>query len=162
MPANPILKTIEKMRAGLTEFFWDAFIALQVNGHLGRLRRVRFVGRQHDSRSRTRHRARMGQKRHLWAFDSFEGFPEITVPRQRWSAWSGHHADGCRGIPRDLRANGIPRYAYTAAAGYFEDTLPPLGTDGAPADIALAYIDCNMYVSTVTVFYFLAPSSSTA
>ena len=54
-------------------------------------------------------------------------------------------------------ANGIPRDAYTAVAGYFEDTLPPLGTDAAPADIALAYVDCNMYASTVTVFDFLAP-----
>ena len=49
------------------------------------------------------------------------------------------------------------RTRYTVTQGYFEDTLPPLGSDGAPADIALVYVDCNMYSSTKTVFEFLAP-----
>jgi hypothetical protein len=51
----------------------------------------------------------------------------------------------------------VPRDAYTAVEGYYRDTLPPLGADGAPRDIAIAYIDCNLYSSTVTVLEFLGP-----
>ena len=40
--------------------------------------------------------------------------------------------------------------------GYYDQSLPAIG-DGEPRDIALAYIDCNMYSSAVTVFEFLEP-----
>ena len=51
----------------------------------------------------------------------------------------------------------IPRESYTATEGYFDQTLPPLGTQGDPTDIAICLIDCNMYTSAVTVFEFLEP-----
>ena len=51
----------------------------------------------------------------------------------------------------------MPTDAYTTIEGFYEDTLPPRGVDGPPADIALAYIDCNLYTSTVTVMEFLRP-----
>jgi hypothetical protein len=62
----------------------------------------------------------------------------------------GNFHDACR-------RHGIPREAYTAVEGYFDRTLPPLGADGDPRDIAICLIDCNMYSSAVTVFEFLEP-----
>ena len=52
---------------------------------------------------------------------------------------------------------GVARDGFTPVEGYFEDTLPHLGADGPPSDIALAYIDCNLYASTRTVLEFLEP-----
>ena len=68
-PANPILKTIEKMRAGLTEFFWDAFIALQVNDISGDYVEFGSWGGNtiHGAYKTVRE---MGQPRHLWAYCS--------------------------------------------------------------------------------------------
>lgn len=56
-----------------------------------------------------------------------------------------------------LATRGVPREAYTTVEGYFAESLPPLGSDGPPRDIALAYVDCDLYSSTVSVLGFLEP-----
>jgi O-methyltransferase len=89
-----------------------------------------------------------------------QGFPELTDERdRRWTVGGlgGGVAQGVAEFHETAASNGVPRDAYTVTEGFFEDTLPPLGTDGAPNDIALAYVDCNMYASTKTVFDFLKP-----
>jgi O-methyltransferase len=54
-----------------------------------------------------------------------------------------------------LARRGVPRDAYTPVEGYFAESLPRLGPDGPPRDIALAYVDYDVYSSTVTVLQFL-------
>ncbi len=146
------------MRAGLEDFFWDSFIALQLNGISGDY--VEF-GSWGGNTIHAAHEAvsALGQPRHLWAFDSFDVLPDSTDPRdERWKmAGPGFGGNGVQEFHDTCAQNGVPRHAYTAVEGYFEETLPPLGTGGAPANIALAYVDCNMYVSTVTVLEFLLP-----
>jgi O-methyltransferase len=149
------------MRAGLGAFFWDAFTAIQMNAITGDYVEFGSWG------GNTLHKAYEAMKsyeamrvrmppRHLWAFDSFDVMPPVTDPRDaRWASNAG--ANGVEEFHETCARNGVPRDAYTATEGYFDDTLPPLGVDGPPADIALAYIDCNMYSSTVSVFDFLAP-----
>jgi O-methyltransferase len=39
-----------------------------------------------------------------------------------------------------LATRGVPRDGYTTIEGYFAESLPPLGPDGPPRDIALAYV----------------------
>jgi hypothetical protein len=53
--------------------------------------------------------------------------------------------------------HGIPRDEYQTVPGFYDQTLPQLGATGAPTDIAFAYIDCDMYSSTMSVLEFLLP-----
>jgi hypothetical protein len=156
MGSNWITTTIEKMIEDRRKFFWDAFVALEVNKISGDY--VEFGSYGGNSLTLAHEMIRqIGRPRHIWAFDSFGGLPEITDPRdERWRNDLGINQGGIENFYADCDKQGVPRDAYTAVEGYFADTLPPLGAAGAPNDIALAYVDCNMYSSTVTVFEFLA------
>lgn len=153
---DSITTTVDRMREGLADFFWDAFIALQVNGISGDY--VEFGSWGGNTLSLAYECIRdISPERHLWAFDSFEGLPEVTHPRDaRWPS-GGPGQGGVEKFHEEVAARGVPRNAYTTVEGYYDKSLPPLGTNGGPVDIALAYVDCNMYSSTVSVFEFLAP-----
>jgi hypothetical protein len=162
MPQNPILKTVEKTINAYTDFFWDAFTALKVNGISGDY--VEF-GSWGGQTLRLAYEAlegwgnRLGENRHLWAFDSFLGLPEPEDPRDIHPGWS-FEGDGQGGVENFYKMcdeHGVPRSAYTAIEGYYNDSLPPLGDDQPPNDIALVLLDCNLYSSTVTAMEFLAP-----
>jgi hypothetical protein len=147
------------MQEQMASFFWDAFMLLTVNQISGDY--VEFGSWGGNSLSAA-HRAvsEIGRPRHLWAFDSFQALPEVTHPRdERWRFGRGD-GQGQGGVDKFHEAcaeKGVPREAYTAVEGYYDETLPALGADDGPTDIALAYVDCNMYTSTVSVFEFLAP-----
>lgn len=54
-------------------------------------------------------------------------------------------------------SHGISQDRYTAVEGFYEQTLRRMPEQAPPRDIALAYIDCDMYSSTRAVLEFLAP-----
>jgi O-methyltransferase len=54
-------------------------------------------------------------------------------------------------------ARGIPSNAYAVVPGFYEQTLATMPPNAEPANIALAYIDCDFYSSTKTVLEFLMP-----
>jgi O-methyltransferase len=157
MGSNWITKTVDKIVEDRRRFFWDAFVALEINKISGDY--VEFGSYGGNSLSLAYEAiSEIGNARHLWAFDSFDSLPEITDPRdERWRNNFGLNQGGVENFYADCDRQGVPRDAYTAVVGYFSDTLPRLGAAGAPADIALVYVDCNMYTSTVSVFEFLAP-----
>jgi hypothetical protein len=99
--------------------------------------------------------------RHLWAFDSFVGERPAAAhaidSRPELERYRNEGPSGVEAFVAGCEANGVPRSAFTPVEGYFDQTLPPLGADGPPVDIALAYVDCNLYASTVTVLEFLEP-----
>jgi O-methyltransferase len=156
MPLNGLM-AIEKMIAGSSQFFWEAFAALRINGITGDY--VEFGCHQAGSfQGAYKALHSLGMGRHMWAFDSWQALPD-DHPRDAHPGWV-LGVGGVGGVDRFHEAcerNGVPRDAYTAVEGYYKDTLPPLGADGAPTDIALAYIDCDLYSSTVTVLEFLEP-----
>ena len=41
--------------------------------------------------------------------------------------------------------------------GFYEDTLPTMAATDEPTNIALAYVDCDLYSSTKAVLRFLEP-----
>jgi O-methyltransferase len=53
--------------------------------------------------------------------------------------------------------NGISRNDYTAVPGFYEETLTAMSPTDEPTDIALAYIDCDLYTSTKAAQDFLRP-----
>jgi len=154
---NWVEKTIGKMVEGRRNFFWDAFVTLEINKITGDY--VEFGSYGGNSLSLAYEAINsIGSKRHLWAFDSFGPLPEITNHRdERWRSKFNANQGGVANFYAAVDKLGVPRDAYTAVEGYFNDTLPPLGAAASPADIALVYVDCNMYSSTVTAFEFLAP-----
>jgi O-methyltransferase len=153
---NAFAKTLDRMNEGLAGFFWDAFTAIGVNGVSGDYVEFGSWG-CNTLRHAYQTCEQFEAKRHLWAFDSFQGLPPSDEPRDQHPVLvPGYGQGGVEAFHATCAGFGVPRDAYTAVEGYYEDTLPPLGSEGEPRDIAIAYIDCNLYSSTVTVFEFLA------
>jgi O-methyltransferase len=136
-------------------FFYSAFQALSFNGICGDY--VEFGSWGGNTFKIAYWEARRhGHGARLWAFDSFQGLPEQSKaqdehPRWERGAMSTSEAD----FHAICASNGIPRDEYRAVPGFYDHTLPKLGATGAPNDIALAYIDCDLYSSTMSVLEFL-------
>lgn len=145
------------MLQGHADFFWNAFTALRVNGISGDYAEF---GCHTGGSFRFAYNAvaALAPSRHMWAFDSWSVLPEDD-PRDVHPGWSKAMpgAGGVGNFHRACEQHGIPREAYTTVEGYYRDTLPALGANGAPDDIALAYVDCDIYSSTVSVLEFLEP-----
>lgn len=97
-------------------------------------------------------------QRHMWAFDSFQGLPEWTSPKDEHPIWrKGAMATSENEFHDICHSHGIPRERYTVVPGFYDETLPAMPADSMPTNIALAYIDCDLFSSTKTVLEFLEP-----
>jgi hypothetical protein len=96
----------------------------------------------------------------LWSFDSFQGLPQQEGPKDDHPAWvAGHLKMGVKDFERILSWHGVPPTAYRVVPGFYADTIGQEGDAPMPefpGDIAIAYIDCDLYSSTKTVLDFLA------
>lgn len=140
------------------EFFRRAFVALGFNKidgdymEFGCHGGMTFNLAYHESR-------RVGNQCLLWGVDSFLGLPDQEGEEDEHPAWiAGTMHTGLDEFHFLCRYNGIPREVYRVIPGYYDQTL----SDGAseqelPNNICLAYIDCDLYSSTVTVLNFLRP-----
>jgi O-methyltransferase len=142
------------------QFFKRAFLALKVSNISGDYVEFGSWGGQtlRDAYDVTRI---VGPPRPLWAFDTFLGErPAATSEidsRPELERYRNQGPSGLAAFLEVMERKGVPTEAFTAVEGYFDDTLTTLGPDQPPNDIALAYVDCNLYSSTVTVLDFLAP-----
>ncbi len=103
---------------------------------------------------------RWRQKRMLWAFDSFQGLPDQRQAEDYHPGWKkGKMATSKDRFVELCQQRGIPEDAYRIIEGYYENSLGGKSADDPdlPSDIALAYIDCDLYSSTRTVLEFLKP-----
>ena len=144
-------------RARREEFFQLCFQALRFNGidgdyvEFGCHGARTFAMAYHASRER---KLDCG----LWAYDSFEGLPPPLGAPDLHRKWKpGRMATSLEDFHRLCWANRIPRSAYTTVKGFYEETLDAEWRGGAPANICLAYIDCDLYSSTRAVLRFLEP-----
>jgi O-methyltransferase len=94
------------------------------------------------------------EDRRFFAFDSFEGLPEIAPidAGERWVA--GQFAAGLPSFEARLARAKIPRSKTAVVQGFFDQSL------GEPAAVALdrigiAWVDCDLYESTVPVLDYL-------
>ena len=138
------------------EFFWTAFRALEFNGISGDYAEFGCHGAR-TFRMAAEQIGRRGTRRHLWAFDSFLGLPDNLDARDEHPRWTkGKMMTTRPAFEATLAEAGIGPKRYTVVEGYYSDTL--VRTDIAfPEDIALAYIDCDLYTSTRDVLDWLAP-----
>jgi hypothetical protein len=99
-----------------------------------------------------------GHQRHLWAFDSFAGLPSAADARDDHPAWvAGAMATSEADFHRLCTAAGIAPEEYTTVAGFYDVTLRDDAPGHRPDRIALAYVDCDLYSSTIDVLRFLVP-----
>lgn len=139
------------------EFFYRAFRALSFNGidgdyaEFGCWGGITFALAYHEAK-------RHGHKAKFWAFDSFQGLPvpqEVVDDHPVWT--EGIMATSLDEFHRICASNKIPRDAFNVVPGFYDQTLPKLSPTDPPENIALAYIDCDLYSSTKTVLEFLKP-----
>jgi hypothetical protein len=152
-----LMRGVARALDGCHQFFFDAFTSLTVNGITGDY--VEFGSWGGNTMKAAYDEISSHDPRHMWAFDSFEGLPDTGDPHDSHPSLrlGGTGQGGVEQFREACDAHGIPRHAYTAVEGFYDQTLPPLGVDGPPFDIALAYLDCNLHSSTATVLEFLAP-----
>jgi O-methyltransferase len=98
----------------------------------------------------------VGHKAHLWAFDSFEGLPSSTDPRDAHTGWT----EGVMAMTEEAfigrcQANGVPEQAYTTVPGFYSESLSSGSRDPRPGRICFAYVDCDLYTSTLQALEFL-------
>ncbi len=126
--ANDIFDVSMQDRVWKQQFFYNAFRALAFNRIDGDYAEFGCWSGSSFWLAHLESR-RHGHNAHLWAFDSFQG----------------------------LRQGGIPTSAYGVVPGFYHDTLDQMSAGDAPVNIALAFIDCDMYSSTKSVLRFLMP-----
>lgn len=142
------------------QFMKHAFLALKVSGISGDYVEFGSWGGQ-SLKAAYELTQLICPERQLWAFDSFLGERPASVyeidSRPGLEQYVNTGPSGVDAFRDACEKEGVPRDAFTAVDGYFDQTLPHIGTDGPPRDIALAYVDCNLYTSAVTVLEFLEP-----
>ena len=138
-------------------FFYNAFKALAFNGIDGDYVEFGCNGAMTFS-SAYRESRRHNHKAHLWGFDSFQGLPARQGVEDEHPRWNeGALSTSLARFHELCSAKGIPRTDYTVVPGFYDETLAKSATMDKPQNIALAYIDCDMYSSTKTVLKFLMP-----
>ncbi|MGE3770887.1 MAG: TylF/MycF/NovP-related O-methyltransferase [Bdellovibrionales bacterium] len=100
---------------------------------------------------------KINHKPHLWTFDSFKGLPNVPQGTEHPLWKPGAMATDLRMFLSICDHQGLPREQYTIVEGFYEHTLTPqrLEKAGYPTDVAMVYVDCDMYASTVHVMNFL-------
>jgi O-methyltransferase len=139
------------------EFFSNAFKALRFNGIDGDYAEFGSWGGMTFALAYEAAR-RGGHRANLWAFDSFQGLPSPQIEGDEHPEWqAGRLAMTLEEFHATCAENEIPRDAYNVVPGFYEDTLPTMSVTDEPTNIALAYVDCDLYSSTKAVLRFLEP-----
>ncbi len=82
------------------------------------------------------------------ALDSFEGLPTSGGPFH-----AGQFAAPRDTFERTVDAHKLPRSRLQVVEGFFDETLKD--RSGLPAEAAIAWVDCDLYESTVPVLDYL-------
>ncbi|MBA3867191.1 MAG: class I SAM-dependent methyltransferase [Solirubrobacterales bacterium] len=94
--------------------------------------------------------------RRLFAFDSFEGLPETEGVDATGRFKTGEFSNARGTFEGRMRRSRVPSDRVHIVEGFFDQTLaqPEL----IPLDqVALAWVDCDLYSSTVPVLDYLTP-----
>lgn len=149
-------RSVYREREWRAEFFAKAMTALAFNGIEGDYAEFGCCGAMTFALAYREMRRHKDCPRMLWAFDSFAGLPEsVSV--------GDHHPNWREGAMRMSEvqfrqacwAQGVPARAYKVVSGFYSETLVP--TSGVAPQIALAFVDCDLYSSTKAVLEFIRP-----
>ncbi|MFH1311423.1 MAG: TylF/MycF/NovP-related O-methyltransferase [Nanoarchaeota archaeon] len=90
----------------------------------------------------------------FWAFDSFEGLPEIKGIDKEAIWKRGEYSCSLEDFMKNLKGNGIDLNKVFAVKGFYSETLKK---KHKIKKLAVAYIDCDLYESAKEVFEFIEP-----
>jgi len=91
---------------------------------------------------------RYGSDAHLYAFDSFQGLPELSGTDREGIWHAGEYAATTGEFQQALRRRRVPGSRVTIVEGFFEDTLKAEHRGRVPLErVAIAWIDCDLYAS---------------
>jgi len=94
----------------------------------------------------------------FYAFDSFEGLPEITAIDKQEIWQKGKLAMGEREFRKLVTSAGMPNDRLRTIKGFYSDSLTPrLEASILPRKAAVIYIDCDLYESAVNVLKWIRP-----
>jgi O-methyltransferase len=90
-------------------------------------------------------------------FDSFEGIPKLTENRAEAEAFPpGTFAGSYEEVEETLKAGRVDKNRRILVRGWFDDTLTAETREKLKLQtVAIAYVDCDVYQSTVPVLNFL-------
>lgn len=148
----------ERLRDSERErFFQHSMLALSVNGISGDYAEFGCWGGV-TFKFAHKHARKNFMTNKLWAFDSFCGLPPINVPEDEHPAWrQGAMSMGVEAFRKACAKNRIPDDEYEIVKGFYSQSLANPLDARLPTDICLAYLDCDLYSSTVDVLTFLTP-----
>ena len=152
-----VFNVSRRERLGRHEFFYNGFKALSFNGIDGDYAEFGCCGG--NTFQLACHEAiRHGHNARLWAFDSFQGLPAAAEAKDSHPVWvEGQMMTSLDRFHQICAANRIPRDAYHVVPGFYDETLTKKSRSDAPGNVSLAYIDCDLYLSTKTILTFLKP-----
>ncbi|MEK6741633.1 MAG: TylF/MycF/NovP-related O-methyltransferase [Nanoarchaeota archaeon] len=90
----------------------------------------------------------------FWAFDSFEGFPEIKGIDKEGIWKTGEYSYSLKNFMKTLRENRVDLNKVFTVKGFYSETLKK---KYKMKKLAVAYIDCDLYESTKEVLGFIEP-----
>jgi len=94
---------------------------------------------------------------HMHAFDSFQGLPKPQHLYDNHPQWiEGEMTTTLEKFRKLCRYRAIPTSKYSTYPGYYQESLNERLWPSLPRDISLAYIDCDLYTSTVPVLSYLS------
>jgi len=97
-----------------------------------------------------------GSDRRFFAFDSFEGLPATEGVDATGRFAAGEFSQDRASLEARMRRARIPDDRAHIVEGFFEDTLAR--PERIPLEeVALAWVDCDLYSSTVPVLDYLTP-----
>lgn len=151
------------------EFFRRAFIALGFNGidgdyaEFGSHTGTTFGLAYQEYKKAVKHLSFLSYAstidRKFWALDSFRGLPAPKGIEDEHPYWiEGNLSTGVDEFYSACASKGVPKDAIEIVEGYYDQTLvDDITSRKLPQNVALAYIDCDMYSSVLTVLKFLLP-----
>jgi hypothetical protein len=95
---------------------------------------------------------KLTSKRELFFFDSFEGLPNTPEPYDQKILEPGSFAFSLKNFRNRLKKFGVDIDQVHIIPGFFSKTLV---TRNDPLEIAIAWVDCDLYSSTLEVLDFL-------
>jgi hypothetical protein len=90
------------------------------------------------------------------AFDSFEGLPEIAEIDKQQIWRKGNLKTDVELFKKILYRHGMPANKLKTVKGFYSDSLTnELKLSLLPKKVAVVYIDCDLYLSTIPVLDFI-------
>ncbi len=106
-----------------------------------------------------RERQEIWDRMRFFAFDSFEGLPELEgIDKDNRDFSKGQYAAGVDEVRRNLVRAGVPEDRVVFVSGWFDETCTPATIEKHNIrKAAVIWVDCDLYHSAKSVLNFVTP-----